>query len=35
MGIFAFIFLAGDAVAIFLARREEEPNPNTNNNVVR
>jgi hypothetical protein len=34
MGIFAFIFLAGDAVAIFLARREE-PNPNTNSNGVR
>jgi len=34
MGIFAFIFLAGDAVAIFLARREEL-NPNTNSNGAR
>ncbi len=31
MGIFAFTFLAGDAVAIFLARREETVS-NTNNN---
>jgi hypothetical protein len=34
MGIFAFIFLAGDAVAIFLARRDES-NPNSNSNGVR
>ncbi|CAF0885542.1 unnamed protein product [Rotaria sp. Silwood1] len=34
MGIFAFIFLAADAVTIFLARRDE-PAPNINNNDIR
>ena len=34
MGIFAFLFLAGDAVAIFLARRDE-PAPNTISHGVR
>ncbi|CAF2104316.1 unnamed protein product [Rotaria magnacalcarata] len=34
MGIFAFVFLAADAVVIFLARRDE-PDPNTSSNNVR
>ncbi|CAF2373781.1 unnamed protein product [Rotaria sp. Silwood2] len=34
MGIFAFIFLAANAVTIFMARRDE-PTPNINNNDIR
>ncbi|CAF4713373.1 unnamed protein product, partial [Rotaria magnacalcarata] len=34
MGIFAFVFLAADAVVIFLARRDE-PDPNTSSNNIR
>jgi len=34
MGLLAFIFLVGDAVAIFMARREET-NTNMNSNGAR